>query len=102
MRRVFRQQKGFSLDVETVEIIETRALEDKTSNSRALDKIVREWKEFKQKEQSNDWKHILDDGGLEKELEELTSTSLYLYEELSELWLKIKTKTGVLEEKEVI
>ncbi|WP_319422758.1 hypothetical protein [Pleurocapsa sp. FMAR1] len=46
MKRSFRQQKGFSLDINTVEIIEAKALEDKTSYSRALDVIVQDWEKY--------------------------------------------------------
>ncbi len=47
MKKVCRQHKGFSLEVDTITDIKLKAVQEGINDSRALDMIVEEWSNFK-------------------------------------------------------
>ncbi len=102
MRKRNRLHKGFSLDIETIEAIKIKSIEEKDNDSRALDVIVREWREFEQRQKYAEQNRTFNDEELLKKVSSLCRRSFELYDEISDLRSEINTNVWETKREEAI
>ncbi len=100
MREKVKRHRTFSLDTETVKVIERKSIEKNGNYSRALDAIVREWIILKREEPLDLWELDLTSTTLELRLAELSDSHILLGYALSRLWLDVRDTNIAIEEEE--